>query len=329
MGAMLVLDMQDFHALRVGREELVASGSVASARVVGHCPDASSEELLRELAAMHRCDLVLAISEEERSMLTNIYALPADKVQAAPFGYDVSGLCGGLRQLPGFGQRRDVMFIGNWRHRPNRDCAQWLVREVWPRVHASLPEIRLSVYGSSPTPEDMAMTNNEIGVTICGYCRSVAKVMLTHRLLVAPLRYGAGVKGKLTDAMYNGLVAVTTAIGAEGLGSADGFPGIVVPSCEADAEAFAQAVVKAYTEEEDWRLRQEQAIAFLSRHFDAKKNGEQLWKFFLDRWELLDQARRQNFVGQLLLHESLRATEWKAKYLAAKAEMKLAQGGGS
>merc|ERR1711920_1090340 len=110
------------------------------------------------------------------------------------------------------------MFIGNWRHKPNRDCARFLAQEVWPKVRQQMPELELKIYGSNPTPEDMAFTDKSNGVTVCGFCKDVGSAMRAHRLLVAPLRYGAGVKGKLTDAMRFGLVSVTTVIGAEGLG---------------------------------------------------------------------------------------------------------------
>merc|ERR1711933_425262 len=126
------------------------------------------------------------------------------------------------------------MFIGNWRHRPNRDAARWLIEEVWPRVHAA--------------PPDVAMSNPAINAIVAGTCGSVEKAMRQHRLLVAPLRYGAGLKGKVTDAFRHGLVPVTTPVGAEGLEDAQlggHFPGCLVGGGGSgggvgdDAERFA------------------------------------------------------------------------------------------
>ncbi|CAK0828341.1 unnamed protein product [Prorocentrum cordatum] len=220
-GAMRVLDMQDFHALRAGREELVERGATP-AEVKAHRPGVGSPVLLRELASIHRCDATLAVSEEERAMLVDVYGVPAHKVHAATFGHEELSP---LAELPGFAARRDVMFIGNWRHRPNRDCAKWLVREVWPHVHELLPELRLNVYGANHTAEDMALTDERIGAVVQGYCKDVGQAMRGHRLLAAPLRYGAGVKGKLVEAMRWGLVTATTPVGVEpSHGAAGGAP---------------------------------------------------------------------------------------------------------
>merc|ERR1719188_2668634 len=141
--------------------------------------------------------------------------------------------------MPGFSARHGAMFIGNWRHRPNRDAARWLIEEVWPRVHAALPDVELRIYGASPTPADMAMSNPAINAIVAGTCGSVEKAMRQHRLLVAPLRYGAGLKGKVTDAFRHGLVPVTTPVGAEGLDDVEfggRFPGCLVDGGGGGAE---------------------------------------------------------------------------------------------
>jgi glycosyltransferase involved in cell wall biosynthesis len=329
--ALRVLDMQDFHALRLGRERLAALGAVL-ADLVAHRPDAESEDLIRELASIHRCDLTLAISEEERSLIVDRYGVLPAKMAVAPIGYENAPQP--LEELNTYAARRNAMFIGNWRHKPNRDCARWLVQEVWPRIRQLVPDAELKIYGSSPTSEDMALTNKNIGVTVCGYCKDVGSAMRAHRLLVAPLRYGAGVKGKLTDAMRHGLVSVTTLVGAEGLGGEEGFPGVVVTGAtaepttsengtiEADAEAFAQAVARTYEDEKLWTSLQMRAHSYVSDHCNAHANSEILWEVLLHRWEWLPEARRKDFVGQILWQSAMRSTEWMAKGLALKEELR-------
>jgi len=318
--AMRVLDMQDFHALRLGREQLVEAGAQPF-QVAQYMPNAESDDLLRELAAVHRCDEVLAISEEEQLLLVNRYGIPLTKVHVAPLSYLSPFISSS--QMQKFEHRQHVMFIGNWRHKPNRDCAQWLVREVWPHVHAILPEIELRIYGSSPTGEDMALTNKDIGVTVCGFCKSVSNTMQKHRLLVAPLRYGAGVKGKLADAMRYGLVTVTTPFGTEGLGGESHFPGVVAA---VDAQEFASAVVQVYADEARWNAYQHQAANFVEQNFAFSSNSKHLWDILSSRWKTLSTKRLDDTMGQLLWHASTRYTEWKAKYLEVKQELSSVRG---
>lgn len=315
-GSLRALDMQDFHALRLGREQLLASGAPAP-DVVTYLPESSDEVLLRELAALHRSDVVWAISDAERDLLVQRYAVPAWKVSSAPFAYPPLS----LGAMPGYAERKHVMFIGNWRHRPNRDCAAWLIRDIWPRVHEALPDLQLHVYGSCPRPEDMALSDKRINATVCGYCKDVEKTMRSHLLLAAPLRYGAGVKGKLTDAMWNGLVTVTTEVGAEGLTDSDGYPGILVASTASIEEKFAQAIVSACTHEAEWRALQGRGFGFMSRHFDSRANGEKLVSGLSRALRELPARRAGDYFGSILWRDGHRSTEFMAKYIATKEEL--------
>ncbi|CAE8625112.1 unnamed protein product, partial [Polarella glacialis] len=185
---------------------------------------------------------------DERTLLVDTFGVPAHKVFAAPFGFPAPE----LSELPGYDRRQNVMFIGNWRHRPNRDCARWLIKDVWPLVRQQVPDLELSVYGANQTPEDAALDDEANGAFVRGFCRSVPSAMRKHRLLVAPLRYGAGVKGKLLESMQHGLVTVTTPVGIEGIASAETFPGYVVADGGENASGFADAVVRAYQDENTW-----------------------------------------------------------------------------
>ncbi|CAE7449890.1 unnamed protein product [Symbiodinium pilosum] len=312
--AMRILDMQDFHALRLGRERLIAEDASAGA-VASYLPTAFDEDLQRELAAVHRCDVTLAISEHEKELLVDTYGLPSWKVVAAPFGFDCSS-----EELPSYEERRGAMFIGNWRHRPNRDCAKWLIEKVWPAVRQRLPKLKLSVYGANQTPEDAALTQENVGAYVRGYCRSVEKAMQQHRLLVAPLRYGAGVKGKVLEAMQHGLVVVTTPVGVEGIAPPDEFPGYVVETGAEDPEAFADAIAEALRDPSEWEVRQRRASALLAESFDATRLEEELRDYLRERWQRLAADRQRDFVGQMLWHSSLRSTQLMAKYIAAKEQ---------
>lgn len=311
--SMRVLDMQDFHALRLGRERLIAAG--ATADVATFLPSAEDEDLQRELAALQRCDAILAISRHEERLLVETYGLPRWKVCAAPFGF--SGNADGAVS-PGFGARQGAMFIGNWRHRPNRDAAKWLIQEVWPLVRKDLPDALLNVYGANQTPEDAALHDSSIGAQVQGYCRSVPAAMQRHLLLVAPLRYGAGVKGKVLEALQHGLVVVTTAVGIEGIASAESFPGYVATA--QDPAEFASVVVQALQDQQRWEVTQKEGLSLMARDFDEIEVRRKLREFLQARWSNLLEDRKRDYVGQMLWHSSLRSTELMAKYLAAKED---------
>ena len=158
-----VLDMQDLHSLRQSRQTLVEANAAASvADVLNHTPDATSESLLRELAAVHRSDLTLVCSPVEERLLQE-YAVPASKLCMASFFCDeasrdndsgTTGFAYGAQH--GFEQRAGFVTIGGFKHAPNVDGVRWLADEIWPHIRAALPPKEregavMRVYGAYPT----------------------------------------------------------------------------------------------------------------------------------------------------------------------------------
>lgn len=147
----------------------------------------------------------------------------------------------------GFTDREGLLFVGGFMHVPNVDAVHWFVDKVLPLILEHLPEIVLTVVGSNPPGEISRHACDHIHIT----GRISDEALLQHyrhtRLVVAPLRFGAGVKGKIVEAMHHGVPIVTTAVGAEGIGDAD--RALLVAD---DAETFAKTVVRAYTCPETW-----------------------------------------------------------------------------
>src|SRR5262249_5522780 len=119
-----------------------------------------------------------------------------------------------------FAPSSGLLFIGNYHHPPNLDAVRWLRAEVMPVVWRSLPDVTLTLLGSNPPPEISGLAGDN--VTVTGYVRDVEPYFLKSRIFVAPLRYGAGMKGKIGHALEYALPVVTTPIGAEGVGLRDG-----------------------------------------------------------------------------------------------------------
>lgn len=140
-------------------------------------------------------------------------------------------------------KNKDIIFVGGFSHTPNIDALKWFVEEVFPRIQEKLPDVTFNVIGSNPTDEVKALDRN--GINIIGFVsdEKLKEYYDTCKLEVVPLRYGAGIKGKVIEGMYNGVPIITTDIGAEGI---EGIEKIV--SIENEAEKFADKVVELYND---------------------------------------------------------------------------------
>lgn len=251
--ALRVLDMQDFHSLRGAREAAARAGASA-AEVLAAWPDASAPDCLRELASIHRSDLTLVCSPDEMRMLRERYCVPDSKLALAPLFYPPSpydpanaGGAGALSSCPGFEKRRNVAMVGNWRHAPNMDSVHQALA-LWPAARAAIaaaspdePPPELHLFGAYPPGSAAQQFHRpKEGIQFKGWAPSL-DIMLQYRLLLAPLRFGAGLKGKVGDAWWHGLPVVTTPVGAEGMTDASGRGGATEAAAAAAAGAAAGA----------------------------------------------------------------------------------------
>ncbi len=163
-------------------------------------------------------------------------------------------------------ERKGIMFVGGFMHEPNRDAVAWLLDDICPLIDRQIPGLDLFIIGSHPPQEIRARAGGHIHVT--GYVDDdeLMEYYRRCRLVIAPLRFGAGLKGKLVEAMYHGLPVITTSIGAEGLNGAG--PAITVADT---AEAFVEAVVNVYSAEDQLKSRSEQAFEFVKENFSREK----------------------------------------------------------
>ena len=139
------------------------------------------------------------------------------------------------------------MFVGGFAHPPNADAVLWFAKEIFPLVRRELPDVRFLVAGSKVTDEIRALETPESGIVIKGFVtdEELAEMYATTKLVAVPLRYGAGVKGKILEALYNGAAVVTTSIGAEGIPFVD----TALEICD-EAESFAGKLTELYTDNE-------------------------------------------------------------------------------
>lgn len=218
-----------------------------------------------EYSVMVDAALVCVHSDAERDEINA--TLPSVPVEVTPIMYDVPG------RTTDYTNRADVLFVGGFRHPPNVDGLLFFATEVWPLVQAALPGIVLHVVGSNTTPEIAALAGPTI--TIHGFVEDLNPLLDHARLSIAPLRYGAGVKGKVTMSMCNGLPVVGTTIAFEGMALRDG----VEMLCADTAAAMAAHIIRAYTDEALWYQLSDQSVARARREYSLEANIPQLEQF--------------------------------------------------
>lgn len=305
--AIRILDTEDLHFLRKAREEAVTlSRPVFEAELF-------SETAKREIASILRCDLSLIISEFELNLLTGTFQVPKGLLFYLPFLVDAaSELHKGSR--PGFRDRKDFVTVGNFLHQPNSDSVRWLKSEIWPRIRKALPEAELHIFGNYAAQSIQQFHNEQEGFLMEGWAPSVESVMKHARVCLAPLRFGAGLKGKLFDAMYWGTPSVTTQVGAEGIATSLDYPGFVADS----AEEIADRAFSLHTQELLWVSSQTKGDTLLDNRFQKahfiRSLNKRLEKLFCE----LDTHRKQHFIGQVLLHNSQLATRYLSKWIEEK-----------
>ena len=244
--ARVVFDSVDLHHLREQRAAELA-GDAALLRAA-----AQTREL--ELDAVRRSDATLVVSEVERALLRDL--VPGARV----------AVLSNLHRLPppgaGFRSRRDVVFVGGFRHPPNVDAVMWFASAVWPQVRAAHPSLVLHVVGDDVPPALRALDGRD-GIRIHGHVPELAPLMEGVRVAVAPLRFGAGVKGKINLSMAHGQPVVATSCAVEAMHLRDGEDVLVAD----DAEAFAEAVVRLHDDEALWTRLATQGRENVARHF--------------------------------------------------------------
>lgn len=244
--AKIVFDTVDLHYLRETRAAELANddGLLRNARLTRK----------RELGIVAQAATTLVVSEMERELLAK--DAPAAQVELLSNVHHPAG------PGPGFEERRDLVFVGGFRHPPNVDGVLWFVEEVFPLIRENLPEALFHCIGSH-VPESIRALAGHEGVRIHGHLPDIVPYMDGARIGLAPLRYGAGVKGKVNLSMAHGQPVVATPCAVEGMHLRDGHDVLVAES----ASAFAEAVVRLYRDQALWQSLSRNGLDNVALHF--------------------------------------------------------------
>jgi len=307
--AMRIVETIDLHLLRDARHNAFKQSHVVTCKL--SINELSNAVAMREVASLLRSDLSILVSSYEMRLLKEQFDIDPSLLHCCPFMFDLSQI--DSNRLT-FDQRSHFVSIGNFRHAPNWDAVLWLKQEIWPKIRAELPEAEMFIYGAYAPPKATALDDKKSGFRVLGRAEDVHVVMSQARVCLAPLRFGAGIKTKLADAMMNGTPNVTTSVGAEGMH--DGLPwsGLVAD----EAESFAEAAVRLYRDESAWMAARLHGFDIVHSLFSAEKNGAALIARILEVRGNLKQHRRNNFTGAMLRHHHQRSTEFMSRWIEAK-----------
>jgi glycosyltransferase involved in cell wall biosynthesis len=303
--ALKILDTEDLHFLRKARQQALKDATdVKDVNLF-------TETAKREIASILRCDLSLIISEFEMKLLTDTFAVSKEILYYLPF---MVTKLPDSSNFPEFEQRTNFMTIGNLLHGPNVDSVLYLKKEIWPLIKKQLPQAQLYIYGNYAPKHILELHNQKQGFYIMGWADSVAHVMQKARVCLAPLRFGAGLKGKLLDAMLYGTPGVTTSIGAEGMYGDLPMPGVIADT----PEAFAELSVAIYSNKIKWQQNAQRGVEIIKERY----NGKVISRDFMTRLDALKTNlklhRQAHFIGQILQHQSLQASKYLSKWIEEK-----------
>lgn len=326
--ALRVLNTEDLHSLREARHKALKKNTLLDLSNPDDIQQYLHSDLaIREIAAIHRSDLTLMISPIEQSLLIEHFQVPKQQLLYLPFMLPTISN-EEAKKLPSFSEREHFITIGNFRHAPNWDLVLQLKQQIWPLIRKQLPKVQMHIYGAYPPPKATQLHNEKQGFLIKGWAEDAKAVMKSARLCLAPIRFGAGIKGKLSDAMECGTPSITTTLGVEGMlleqshaaNASLSWAGIVIDTkfLLESPQVFADAAVKAYQDEQAFESYQKNGVEILNRQYDQSYWQDAFIKTLITKMSDISQQRQQNFTSLMLRHHSMKSTQYMAQWIEAK-----------
>ena len=300
--ALRILDTEDLHCLRKGRHQAIKDGKPFDKTYL------FNEIAKREIASIYRSDLSLIISEVEMEILKSDFKVDVSLLMYVPFLLEgISEET--IKKIPSFNKREHFITIGNFLHEPNFNAVLYLKETIWPLIRKQLPKTELHTYGAYASQKVNQLHNEKDGFLIKGFAEDVNTVMQQSKLCLAPLRFGAGLKGKLMDAMQNGTPCVMTSLASEGMFGNLDVNGFV----EDHPLEFAHKAVQLYQHETLWNEKQQNGFETINKRFNKNEFQQKLALIINETKRNLNTIRRNNFTGQMLQHHTMQSTKFMDK----------------
>ena len=306
--ALRILDTEDLHFLRKVRHQQLKKGEEFTNQAL-----LKSDDTKREVASILRCDLSLIISTYEMDLLKSVFKIDEKILYYLPFLLNKIDEHH-TKKWKIFEEREYFVFIGNFFHKPNVDAVVTLKNEIWKYIRKKLPNAEIHIYGAYVNQQIKELNNAKDGFIIKGFTEDAKQVIGSAKVVLAPLRFGAGIKGKLTDAMLCGTPSVTTSIGAEGMSENQFWNGFVAD----DFSKFTEAAIELYQNKSVWEKAQSKGVEIINDIYDKEKLVLPFINQIIEIQNNLKEHRTQNFLGSLLQHKTLQATKYMSKWIEAK-----------
>ncbi len=307
--AIHILDTIDLHFLRRARQKALQSGQPI---------DLYSDDAIREIAAILRCDLSLIISSYEMQLLIEEFKISPELLHYCPFMLDMNQ---SIFEYKSYMNREHFVMIGNFLHPPNWDAVLWCYQSLWPKIRQQLPNAQIHIYGAYCTEKVYQLHQAKKGFLIKGRAQNALETLSHYRVNLAPLRFGAGIKGKIADTFISQTPCVTTAIGCEAMGFAhtDVTPkgGLVIEPINNEAQ-FAQYAIDLYTHQSLWQQYSDSTPLLLKQYFDKKQQSHNFIKRLEHLIISIGVHRKHNFMGKILNHNLYRSQYFMSKWIEEK-----------
>ncbi len=246
----------DLHFLREKREKEIQKGG---SKETLHQEGVTESY---EISLMKMADRTILVSEYEKKLIEE---LDFDvKTSVIPIPREIPGI------QQGFEKRKDIVFIGGFLHKPNIDAVHFFINDIWPLIHKEIPDCKFLIVGSN-IPDEIKL-NAGSNISVVGFVPELKPIFTNCRITIAPLRYGAGIKGKVITSLSYGVPCVATSIAAEGMGCINGKEILISD----DPKEFAKLIVEVYKDKDKWEYISQNGLEFVKKKFSLEVFEENL-----------------------------------------------------
>lgn len=300
--AIKIIDTEDLHFLREARRKAFVEKREVSNE------DLVNDVFKREIASILRCDLSLIISEFEFQLLTEKFKINSDILFYLPFLTEKIE-----KNKTAFQERQHFVSIGNFLHEPNWQTVLKL-KSIWKSIRKQLPEAELHIYGAYASEKVYQLHNDKESFLVKGRADDVESLFNEYKVLLAPIPFGAGLKGKLWESMQFGLPNVTSSIGSEAMHKNLPWNGFT----EDSDEKFIEKAIELYQNESVWNRANENAYEILNQVFDKQLYVHQFFETISKIYSNLENHRTENYLGKILQHHQLNSTKYMSRWIEEK-----------
>lgn len=309
--ARTILDTEDLHFLRYARQEYLKKGEgVLEDYLYG-------DRTKRELASIMRCDLTLLISQAEFDLLTQRFRIAEELLFVLPFLEEEITAEEQANWLS-FEDREGFVFIGNFIHEPNWQTVLRLKTEIWPLLRKVLPQVNLHIYGAYPSAKVLQLHNPKEKFFIHGRAEDALAVVENARVMLAPIAFGAGIKGKFIDGMRVGTPNVTTTVGMEAMAAEEEWNGYKAD----EVELIVEKAVTLYQEKTTWLEKQQKGIALVQKEYSKSAHTVLLKAKMLQLDQELEAHRKAHFLLEVFKHHTAQSTKYMGLWIEEKNKHK-------